>query len=470
MRRCTPHLANLIILLLLTTLLYACGEKSTTPSAPPSATPAGTSGSATVTPQPTAGSGATAVAPVVHTPAAVKPFLQAGMKARLVEEQTEALPLWREFRYDRPTLLVFSAKTINAIPETVAAEVARTLATATDAEIVRRTARPSAETLLAADMGITAALRAGYFSRVIWVAPTDETAGLSFASFMTQFRAAAGGWGRQLDSFQPAGKNISGELEGVPIDIVTLDSLPAVTGPTIVHIDSGFFKGYYRNEIKTPFYLTVVGLLKKVAAKGYKTVAVSVSQDNLMGEISIATRFLGRDLAMIIADPTILEKPVRRLLVRGDLLYLNNFFKLDLQHEKARELVALDKSDAGAQYALYEVLRGMKQDQEAFAALARAVQLDPVYLIEYLLLAEGAVEGKQPEAGLAFINKAVRAAPQNPFLRLRKVDLLLTLKRGAEALPLLEELKREPWSSTYYPNMSEEIDGLIGIARYNEGK
>lgn len=459
MRRFKTPILGLSLWLLLTVLLGACSEKSATPA--PTAATATTVASGTVAEK--IASGNTLVSAAV-APVKVTPFLQTGLPAALIEEQTEALPLWRDCRNDHPTLLVFSAKTINAIPEQIRGGVDNLLAQGSAAEITRRTARPAADTLLATDMGIAAALRAGYLSRVVWVVPVGEEKNLLHASFMKQFREGAAGWGGQLGTFQKTAAGLSGRLDNVPVEIVTIDTLPDIVGPLVVHIDSAFFSSYYRNEIKTPLFPSVVSLLKKVEVKGYPALAVTVSQDNLFGEISIATRFLGRELVTMIGDPTILEKPIRRLLVRGDILYLNTFFKPDVQSEKARELVALDASDAGAHYALYEVLRSMKKDQEAFAALDRAVQRDSAYLIEYLALADAALEKNAPETALALVDKAIHAEPDNPFLRLRKVDLLITLKRGKEALPILEKLQQQPWSKTFYPGMATDIQDLQRLA------
>lgn len=385
----------------------------------------------------------------------------------VVEEQANALTHWREFREKKPVLLVFSAKVIRPIPEPLKAEVDQLLVSGTPEELNCRIARPAPDRLLAADMGVATALRQGYFSRVIWVAPLEEGAVLlPLAQFKENYRQVAGGWGDEIDSFREIEDGtFTGTLAGIPVDVVTMAQLPKIVEPMIVHIDAGFFASTYSNQVKTPLYTTMKAHFEKIATRSYHPLLVTVSHDNLDYEAPLAMRFLGSEISAFVANPALLVQPAATMKLRGEMMYLDSFFQPEMIEQKARELVQRDAANADNHYSLYRALRQAKKLDQGMASLEKAIALDPVYADEYIELVNHAAENKQGEAALAMLDSAIRALPDNPLVKLRKAQLFIELGRGKEAVVILHDLKRLPWSDIYYPRIRQDIDALLTLAQ-----
>lgn len=389
-------------------------------------------------------------------------FLSQALTAVLVEEQADALPLWHGLRAEKPALLIFSAKTLRPLPQHVAPEIDRLLGKNSQAELQRRIARPVADLLLASDLGVAAAMQRGYFSRVIWVVPLEDDAVLlPLDDFKKGMLERAAGWGGEIDSFKNAWDGtFTGRLDGITVDVVTIDRLPKLQGPVVIHLDGGFFKSYYSNEVKKSLFSVLQDLLGKVAQRQYQPLAVTISHDNLSYELPLTMRFLARDLASIISDPSILIQGTPRMKLRGQQAYLDSFYQPEMILERARELVKIGPQDADAHYSLYRALRQGRQQEQALLALEQAVKLDPVYADEYIELINLALEDKNYNSALSLVEKALRAVPDNPFVRYRKAQLLAEAGRGKESYAILQDLRTLPWSTFYYPRIQEDIDRL----------
>ena len=59
---------------------------------------------------------------------------------------------------------------------------------------------------------------------------------------------------------------------------------------------------------------------------------------------------------------------------------------------------------------------------------------------------------------LIFLDKAAKVYPQNPFILLQKADLLINLKRDAEAKQIYAQLQHCSWSDFFYPTMIKELN------------
>lgn len=381
----------------------------------------------------------------------------------LVEEQANALPLWREFFKHKPALLLFAAKVIQPVPAPLQGEVDQLLVADNPKTSASRIACPVPDRLLAGDMGVAAAIRQGYLSRVIWVVPLKEgEILLPLDEFKAKYREVAAGWGGEIDSFREAeaGKFV-GKLGGVPVDVVTLDHLPRITVPLLIHFDAGFFAASYRNQIKTPLYEMLATQFKEIGKRGYRPLAVTVSHDNVEYGLPLTMRFLGRDIAAYVANPGLVAQPATTMKLRGEMMYLDSFYQPEMVQQKAQSLIQSDPKDAGAHYAYYRTLRQARQLDLGLAELEKAIALDPIYADEYIELIQHAVDKKQGEVALTMADSAIRSLPDKQLVRLRKARLLIELGRGEEAVPLLTELAALPWADFYYPRIKEDIEGLL---------
>lgn len=398
-------------------------------------------------------------------PAAV--LLKDSVKATLVEEQANALLLWRQYTRQKPVLLLFSAKVLAPLPETLQTDVDRLLQQGDDRELARRVAQPVPDQLLAADLGVAAAMRQGYFSRVIWVVPLEEGMELlPLADFKGGLRQRAAGWGDDIDSFSAtANGTYSGVLRGVPVEVVSIDRLPIIKEPLLAHVDAGFFAAMYRNEVKTPLYPLLIEQLGKVAARGYQALGITVSRDSTSFDVPLVLRSLGADVVSILTSPELLVKPSAAMKLRSEIRYLDSFFQPVVIIEKAKALQKLMPQDADSFYVQYRAQRQLHQQDKGIAALEKAVTIDPVYALEYFELVNLALKDGQQDKARAMLDKAILALPEQALIKLRKAQLLIEMGKGKKALLLLNELKQLPWSEFYYPNIRQDIDGLLAQAR-----
>ena len=385
----------------------------------------------------------------------------------LVEEQAQALPIWREYKDVQPTLVVFSAKPPRPVPDGLKDEVAKVLTSGAEMEIVRRTARPVADRLLGADMGVSAAIAQGWLSRVVWVVPLGEGEIMRpLDDFKYMLRERVPGWDKAIDSFWDSGAgSFTGELSGVRIEVVPVQLLPSIDGPLLLHIDAGYFAALYRNEVKTPLFEMMRERLKHVAERGYNPLAVTVSRDTQSYEIPLSLRFMAKSLAEVLADPQKLQEPSDRMKLRREIEYLDNFFQPQTIAEKAQELMRLDPRDGDAVYAYYLALRQAKQLDRALEVLNQVLLLDPGYADTFVELVQHAAQKGQLEAALAMLEHAQTAQPDNPMIGLRKAEVLVEMGRSAEATPILKELAQLPWSEVYYPRVRQDIAGLLQKVR-----
>ncbi len=388
------------------------------------------------------------------------PFLRHPLRTDLVEYPTAALPIWSAFREIRPTLVMLvNDPFLEPVPAPLREEVELLLRKGPPEQILERTRPANPDPLLQPTMAVSAALDSGLFSRVIWLLPTQaEKGGLSADTFRQQLLRFGAVTLEEADTLQLQEGKFVGTIRGVPWEAVPVNGFSRAEGPVVIHLDLGFVKPLYRNEIKTPLYPLLKQLFLQLRGAGMEALAVTVSLSQLTGEVPLDTRFLGRDLAALIQNPALLENALLpNWKRRGDALYLSNFF----QKEKVQELyLAMEKADpqdASVQFQLYQSLRQREDGTGALERLARAVALDPVYALEYLVLSDLARQKGRSAEALRMYDLALDHLPKSPFLSLERARLLFSQGRGKEALEILDKLEKLPWSPVYHANLPDLI-------------
>lgn len=390
------------------------------------------------------------------------------LEPQIVEEQANALRYWKQHAQQKPVLIVFSAKVMRLLPDVLQKEAGKLLTEGRDAELFRRVARPVADQILAADYGLPLAMNQGWVAHVVWVVPLEKNAQLmSLTEFKKVLGQGAGGWGPgDLDTLKERGDGgYAGVLAGVPVEVVSVDRLPSITAPVLVHFDSGFFATIYKNEVKTPLSVMLIDHFKQIAERKYKTLGVTVSRDNQSFEVPLSMRFLGEDIADYIVNSERIRQLTPAMKLRAEMRYLDSFFQPDVILKKAVALVEMDNNDADSHYAMYRALRQSHQLDQGFAALDKAVQLDPVYADEYIELVNHAEQKQQHEAALKILDKAILALPDNQLVRLRQAQLLVRLERWNEAVGIMVGLQKLPWSEFYYPSVRQDLDAMLPYAK-----
>lgn len=383
-------------------------------------------------------------------------FLKDPVTPELVEYPTAALPVWRQFRERRPTLVLLSNDPfLEPVPPKLKGEVERLLRQGSTEELQRRSRPWTPDPLLMPSMAVEAALQAGLFGKVVWVLPT-EAAGekLSAEAFRRQLLKFGAIDEKEGDSLQLKEGVFSGTIGGVPWTAVPLGGFKGVEGPAVVHIDLTFLRPLYRNEIKTPLHPLVGSVFRTLQEAKMQVCAVTISLSQLSRQVPLDTRFLGATMASLVKKPQILDGRIPpNWERRGEIFYLQNFFEKERAQKLALAMEKDDPRDPSVHYALYQSYREMKDGDKALAALDEAVALDKAYALEYLDLTEVAKRKGRPDEALRMFDLAEKAFPDNPFITLEKARFLISVGKGKEALPLIAKLKKVPWSPLYQPEM-----------------
>ncbi len=404
---------------------------------------------------------ATAVV-AASAPRSFTALLKEPAEPRLVESPSAALAAWRPAGEERPALLLLANDPLlRPLPPSLADEILRLTREGSPDELRRRGTARVPNPLLLPEMTVTAALRAGFFSRLIWVLPLAAEGEMNLETLRAQLREYGALTEEEAAALRLEAGGASGTAQGMPLRIVPLTALTAPTEPVVLHIDLSYFSPLYKGEIKTPLYPLLGQTLQQLRELGMRAGVVTISRSNLDGGLPLETRFIGGDLAELFRRPELLDSPLPELWdQRSRSLYLANFFQKERIRELLEEMRQKAPEDASVAYAYYQILRQFREGSPALAELERAVALDPAYAREYLDLVPLALEKEQPEEALRMLDLAAKVFPDDPFISLDRAGLLLRSGSNREGREILQRLQKLPWSPVYYPDMPQRLEEM----------
>jgi len=388
--------------------------------------------------------------------------------ASLAETPNQALQTWRHYAGQKPILVLFSnIPFLDAIPPSLRPDVQTLLQHGSDEEVLRRTARISSDPLILHTMTVSAAFEAGIISELVWVIPsTAPGQPLDLEAVRGNLLKTGIIPGQNAAGLQIDDGVIRGTVDGHPFRICSQEKLPEIQQPVLTHFDLSYLVPIYRHEIRESIYRLVYDVLRDYQEKHYKLLSFSISNSNISGMLPLASRFLGLDILTLVRHPEMLGQPLPAAWKkRADAMYIANFFQPEEVFKIYHQLANEHPEDASIQYALFQTARELNQGKAALAFLESAVKLDPVYGLEYLDLAETAMQKGVSTAVPEMINKGVAAQPDNPMLLLRSGNLLLQSGHPAEALVLIERLQKLPWSQVYDSATPEMLKAMAKAAR-----
>jgi len=388
--------------------------------------------------------------------------------ASLVETPNQALQTWRHYAGQKPILVLFSnIPFLDAIPKPLRADVKALLQHGDDEELLRRTAQISSDPLILHTMTVAAAFEAGIISELVWVIPsTAPGQPLDLEAVQENLLKSGIIPGQTAAKLHIDDGVIRGTVDGHPFRICSLEKLPELQQPVLTHFDLSYLVPMYRHEIRESIYTLIYDILRDYQEHRYKLLHFSISSSNIGGMLPLASRFLGPDILTLVRHPELLGQPLpANWKKRADAMYIANFFRPEEVFQIYHQLANEHPEDASIQYALFQTARELNQGKAALAFLESAVKLDPVYGLEYLDLAETAMQKGVPTAVPDMINKGVTALPDNPMLLLRSSNLLLQSGHPAEALVLIEQLQKLPWSKVYDSATPELLKAMAKTAR-----
>jgi hypothetical protein len=401
-------------------------------------------------------------------PRQVSPILTAPSNIQVGELSTDALLTWRSQLETKPTLVLFSDEPfLQPIPEALREAATTLILQGSPDELHVKASNYRAEAILLPGMALSAALRAELFAKVVWVLPTRTTTKkVLVETFRRQLLDHGLIGATEAATLTQQGNTCVGTLRGTPFQALYPSSLPEIAEPVVLHLDLSYFRPLYKGEIKTPLLQIVYQTLRSIRATGWKAQAVTLSLSNQTEQLPLDTRFLGTTLSELFQEPALLDAPLpKNWQRRGNALYLPNL----MQDEKTRDLYLameqLTPQDASVKFGLYQVHRRLKEGSKSLDYLQQAIALDKGYALEYLQLVTVAQEKQRPDQALKMLRLAALSFPDDPYITLQLAGQLIELKHGNEALTLLEELHKLPWSKVYNPEMAKNLENAMIAAR-----
>ncbi len=432
---------------------------ASSPVADNSATAAGTGPDRSTAP--TAETPPSSTVPASTAPAI--PLLSKPQPAYFVEMPSDALPVWRRYRNERPTLVIFSSDPmLMAIPPQVSERITALVEQGKSAEFPNYGRVQLADPLLLPEHTLSAALHAGFFGRVVWILPPQETGKeIPPDTFRRQLVQNGILTEAETSALTHTNGRYQGTLQGLPFMAVVAGPLPPLDGPVILHFDLNFFTAQYRNEITTPLFTLLHGTLVALRQTGWPTMAAVFSIGTEEGAFPLEFRFVKNLLADIFADPTLLDSGLPEAwALRKDALYQETFFQPEAMLNNYLHMEEIRPKDASAKFDIYRALVMLKDRESALGYLDEAIKLDKGYAREYINLATTASSKGRDSDALAYLTKAEKLLPKNPFVRMEAANVMLRLGMKREAAATVRELQQFPWSTVYYPNIHSALKEL----------
>ncbi len=381
------------------------------------------------------------------------------------ESISEALPVWREFADQQPVLLLLSDKPqLIPPPEILRGPIDHLVTTGSAVAINAASNYRNPEALLQSSMAVDIALRNGWFQELNWVFPSrNPDLSPNLELIREQFTKYSILDTTEATSLVLHEQIISGTLRNKEFKTSALKWMVTQHSPVIVHIDLSYFQTLYKNEIATPILQTIYNTLSQLRDLQLNTLAVTFSYSHMDNKIALDVRFLGEILTTLIAQPDMLDKPVPPNWQRqADAIYLANFFQKETVEEIFKAQQQDDSNSAWVKFNLYRSAAEMKAGDQALDYLAKAVAIDPVYALEYARLSQMAYDRERPDEALRMLSLAAAVFPDDPFIKLRIIQLAHELGEVKTAQLLLEQLQELTWSEVYYANMPERLNTIAG--------
>lgn len=387
--------------------------------------------------------------------------------AHKFELPSEALQVWRHTKSVKPALVLFSIDPLlERIDDERKTDITE-LITSGDAETFKqRGSYFRVNPAMVPTQTLSAAIDNELFSELIWIIPTRvgvEELSLEVlrkqmvdAGFLTEEE------GKEL--FQADGIT-SGTVRGLPFRAVHPDVLPDLTDPIVVHIDTGYFKGMFKNEVASPLYDILHQTVMRIMQLEWKVYAITLSYSTQELMFSLDVRFLITALAQMIEDPNLIQKMPPQWRLHADAMYMGNMYMESKAQDIIAEAAVAAPEDPIIVYALSQIRFQQGRADEAFTLLDKAVQLDPGYGAAYIQLAETGRDKGDLTKALELQRKAVKHYPGNPFLQIAEADLLIEMKKTDETIQVINSLQMLPWSPYFHGNAAQNLNGMAEYAR-----
>lgn len=408
----------------------------------------------------------TAIALQSITPPTTTLLFNQTLQSHLFEFPAQALTVWRTYRPYRPTLVILADEPcLNAVPDLLVPDVLELIRVGADKDLRRRADFYQADPLLPGPQAVRAALLAGIFSDVVWLLP-DQRPLKEFSFEVMEKQLHEAGYlvaGEKLQKTAPG--ILTFRIEGVPVNVVHPDAWEnyKISNPVVLHFDLSYFKSIYHNEIRTPVYPLLTTLATMLRQAKLNVLAATLSYSTNDFYVGLEGRFTLRVFEKLMLQPKLLDENLSEAWrLHGKALYSQNMYLESDVTALYDKLISEYPNDPAFLYAAAQRRFYSKKFAEGMALLDRAVAVDAGYGVTYIHLADKAEAAKDLKNCRVLLERAALAAPDNPFITLRRADLLLRMDEKEAAGELLDALERLPWSMLYHKQVPKLIQELRG--------
>ncbi len=393
-------------------------------------------------------------------------FLQEPIRPAIVETSAEAILTWRTHSQAKPTLILLAKNPLlQPVPSAMENEANDLVQDGTQKDLANKTLPSGANPVILPHMALSAALNSRLFSKVLWILPASADEQVSLGRFREKMLSLGDLSADEAETFKVQDGALTGTVRDTAITVAHYHDLPSIEGPAIVHFELDFFPPLYINEIKTPLYPLVYKLLRDLREQKYNVLATTISLGNLSNDLPLQVRFLGDLISRNIQNPERIDAPPSgNESRRSQALYLENFFQKDKIRDLYLAMEAEAPQDASVKYDLYQSARRFKEGNKALDYLQQAVTLDHIYGMEYLELAEVALEQDLYEQAISMLKLAMESFPESTFIELKLADTYLQSGASDQAKEVLSRLEKQPWSPIYHAGVPELLKQMSAIA------
>lgn len=246
------------------------------------------------------------------------------VKPLIVEDHSQALAHWAEQGIQDAVLINFdSHDDIRRIPDSKVSRL-KDMYRSRDWEGFKEADSVADWGLFNVGNWIYAGARLGIFRKVYWVVPLSLFPPQKKEHHLRQYLRSINFSVNDIKTFRMRNNHFSGSLHGIPFTICSPESLPSISGPLMLSIDSDFFPAY-SEEYRKHYLAAMHRIFRSLFSRNYRiqgaAVSISVNGEYLRPHL----RWLGDTAAMLIENPEIIEKQPSAML--SLLLKLDNAYR-----------------------------------------------------------------------------------------------------------------------------------------------
>lgn len=282
--------------------------------------------------------------------------------------------------------------------------------------------------------------KSGVIDKVYWVPPSKESVGKEPLDGFKDYLKTIGVKDAELAGLKQTKDSIYGSINGMPIQIYSLNELPKIKDELLLLVELPFFTALYENEVKTPLLDTFAGFMQTLGSKKLKVSEAVVSYATADGQVPLEYRFLGGYLQRYLSEPQKLKDgPPVTWELRSKAMNFETFFQTDDVLQAYADAIKLDPKDASLRFAMAMALLNQKDLDGLRAELDQAVAIDNGYYTEYTEMGRYFQSKNMPEDAEYFLARAEKVNPQDPRIYSAQYDVYVGLKKYGKALEAVKK-------------------------------